>query len=144
MTHKDAEPGDTCWRRSLEFMERFNARDWEWIEDFYLPEVVFDDRRPGLTSVVTGRAKQLEHMHVIAEVGSTQSRMVKIAERGDRLALCRVDWSIPSPGSDPFVVETLMVAELNDAQRCVGLAIFDTTQLDAAYEDLDARFDAQA
>jgi hypothetical protein len=106
--------------------------------------VVFEDRRPGLGSVVNGRDKQIEHMRVIADIGSTQSRMRKIAERGDRLVLCRIDWSTPSPGSDPFVIETLMVAELNEAHRCVSLAIFDPADLDAAQKDLDTRFAEQA
>ena len=135
--------GNICWCRSLEFMERYNARDWDWIESFYAEDVVFEDRRPGLSSVVAGRPQQLEHMKVIADIGSIQSRMSKVAERGDWLALVKVEWETPVPDSDPYEIEMLMVAELDESERCIGLAIFDAEDLDGARLELEARFAAR-
>src|SRR5687767_5943555 len=108
----------TQWGRSGEFARRFNDRDWEWIEAFYDEDVVFEDRRAGMGSVVQGRAEQIEHMKVIVEMGATQKDVTLLAERGDAV-LMKVEWEAPVDGGDTYEIATLMLTQFDASDRCI-------------------------
>ncbi|RIK95834.1 MAG: hypothetical protein DCC71_22980, partial [Proteobacteria bacterium] len=69
-----------------------------------------------------------------------------LATRGERLALARaVDRVLPDGGSGdagPLEIEILHVVEVDDAGRIATSVVFDPTDLDAAYAELDARYAA--
>lgn len=79
-------------------------------------------------------------MRVIAGLAITDVTTTVIATRGDRLALSRARFSLGDPAAEPFTVEILGIAE-NDAQgRIAAHVVFDADDIDAALEDLDARY----
>jgi hypothetical protein len=63
-----------------------------------------------------------------------------IATRGRSLVLTRLGFSGRDDGPEPFLTEVLSILEINDDERMVALVSFDLDDIDAAFEELDARY----
>lgn len=123
--------------------DRFNAylaaRDWDAMAEIMGDNFSADDRRRVVNAGVRhGRDAAIVDARVIADVGITNMTATVIATRGERLILTRFRaW-----GRDPEAVqvEILHVIEIDGDERFAELVVFDVDDLDAAFEELDARY----
>ena len=63
-----------------------------------------------------------------------------IATRGERLVLIRGRLRSRDQEPEAFRSEVLAVVEINADDRIVALVVFDPDDIDAAFEELDARY----
>ena len=63
-----------------------------------------------------------------------------IATRGDRLVLFRVGFLDRDQRPDAFRTEVLCILEIDAEERIVTSVSFDLDDIDAAFEELDARY----
>jgi hypothetical protein len=79
-------------------------------------------------------------MRAVSDVGLTNARQTCFAERGARLALSRIRLSGPNHGQDAVVIDALGVVEINADNRIAATVVFDLDDVDAAFDELDARY----
>ncbi len=123
------------------FWAYFEARDWDamaetWAEDY----CTHDRRRVVNAGVLRGRADHLTNMRAVTEVGFERITSTVIATRGQRLALIRVHSSARGSAPGEVTAEMLSVVEIDTDSRLAGAVIFDSDDIDAAFEELDARY----
>ena len=122
-------------------LAHFAAADWDVAAEIFADEFVQDDRRRVLgAGVRRGRDAQIADMRAIAGVWSTNVAATPIATRGERLFLTRLHLSDRGEGPEAFVTELLGIAETNADGRIVAYLSFDPDDIDAAFEELDARY----
>ncbi len=68
-------------RRNSELWKR---ADWDELARCYAVDVAFDDRRPGMSTLVTGRDTTLANMRAVLETGTFETVQTPIAVRGER------------------------------------------------------------
>jgi hypothetical protein len=78
-------------------------------------------------------------MRALAEAIANVTLTV-IATRGQRLALTRICSSSSDPRNGEFDVEMLAIAEINADNCLTAHVLFDVDDIDAAFEELDARY----
>jgi hypothetical protein len=123
------------------FLAQFAARNWDAMAEMLADDYFSDDRRRVVGAGVRhGRDAQIADMRAIADLWITNVRSTVIATRGERLALTRTGFSGRDQGSEAFRTEVLTVAEINTGERAVASVSFDLDDLDAAFEELDARY----
>jgi len=118
----------------------FAAHDWGAMAELMADDIVTDDRRRVVNAVVQhGRDVEIANMRNLAEIGANTA-MTVIATRGGRLALCRtcVDGADSQPGA--FRIELLNIVEIHADNTIAGGVLFDLDDIDAAFEELDARY----
>ena len=71
-------------------------------------------------------------------LGSRSLTSIVIAIRGDRLALCRS--RAATSGPETFHAEMLRIVEIDADNRIATRIVFDLEEIDAAFEELDARY----
>ena len=79
-------------------------------------------------------------MQTAADLGTTNITSTVIATRGERLALSRVRFSGRDQRPEAFHTETLGIVEIDADERIAALVAFDLDDIDAAFEELDARY----
>ena len=100
-----------------------------------------DDRRPVVgAGVLRGRETDIAHMRAIADVGAKTIASSFIATRGERLVLRRVRFSGGEQRDEEFQAEILGIVEVDADERIVARVSFDVDDVDAAFEELDARY----
>jgi len=82
----------------------------------------------------------MSDMRAIAEVWLTNVSLTVIATRGERLILTRSVYSGHDQGSETFHTEVLTVGEIDADERIAASVSFDPENVDAAFEELDARY----
>ena len=88
-----------------------------------------------------GRDAEIADMRAIADIGVTNARRTAvIATRGERLVLSRVRFSGREHGPDAVVTDVLGIVETNADNRIAATVVFDPDDIDAAFEELDARY----
>ena len=119
----------------------FGARDWDAIAEILAEDATNDDRRPMVGSGVRrGRDAEIANMHAIAAIGIERWTSEPIATRGERLVLGRHRFSRGDQQPHTFVVEVLGVTEIDDDDRIAAVVAFGPDDIDAAFEELDARY----
>jgi hypothetical protein len=78
-------------------------------------------------------------MRAVADVGVKNMTSTVLATRGERLALSRFLLSGRDERPEAFHTELLGVFEINADGRIVARVWFDLDDIDAAFEELDAR-----
>ena len=78
-------------------------------------------------------------MRAVADVGVTNITSTVIATRGERLALSRVRFSGRDQRPEAFHTDALGIVEINADDRIAARVVFDPDDIDAAFEELDAR-----
>jgi len=113
------------------------ADDHAFIEWFYAPGLVFEDRRRGLR-VMGGREMALANESVIATQKPHWSRTV-LATSGERLALWR---SLVTGTSEEerFEIEFLQVVEVDGDGRLVANVVFDADDRRGAAQEMLERY----
>ena len=120
------------------FLAQFAAGDWDAMPKMMADNFSSDDRRRVVGAGVRhGRNAQIMDMRAIADLGITNSNTTHLATRGKRLALSRIRMSSKD---QPFYGEMLDVLEINADAQIVKYVVFDPDDVDAAFEELDARY----
>ena len=87
-----------------------------------------------------GPQAEIDNMRAIADLGATVTTSDVIATRGERLALVRIRVSIRDQEARAFDTESLNVVEIDADVRIAAIVTFDPDDIDAAFEELDARY----
>lgn len=122
------------------FFAYYRAHDWTAVAEM-LTEGTFIENRVRVvnTGLWQGRDVVIANMRAFAEdVVNTTSAVVAI--RGDRLALSLMRYPHSAASDDEFAPEQLIIVELDPDHRIVAHIVFDPDDMDAAFEELDARY----
>ena len=120
--------------------DAWSARDWDRFTAVHAPGVRLIDRRKMLQmELVSGEwfAPWRRYFDMTTSVGYEV-----LATRGDRLALSHNRWRGATEDVGPSEIAYLSVIEVDEHGHVVVVVVFDPDDLDAAYADLDARYDA--
>jgi hypothetical protein len=124
-------------------VSHFHARDWAGFERMVAPTFQLDDRRR-LVRLQAGAADFLAGHRVLFDLPDGRWKLELIATRGERLSLHRLSFAASGAdgGGRLAYDEHLSIAEVSADGRFLAFVIFDLDDLDAAYAELDARYDA--
>jgi hypothetical protein len=123
------------------YLEQFAAHDWNAMAEMLADDFSSNDcRRVVGGGVRLGRDAEIASMRAVSDVGLTNARQTCFAERGGRLSLSRIRFSGRNHGPEAVVIDGLVVVELNADNRIVASVVFDPDDIDAAFEELDARY----
>ncbi|WP_406817850.1 BTAD domain-containing putative transcriptional regulator [Mycobacterium sp. M23085] len=119
------------------FLANFGARDWDALAEMTADGFSSDDRRRVVgAGVQLGRDADIQNMRVWAGVGIRSIASDVIATRGERLFLGRTRFF----GPDAFQSDVLGLFEVDAAGRALARVVFDLDDIDAAFNELDARY----
>jgi DNA-binding SARP family transcriptional activator len=118
----------------------FADRRWDEIGALFADDIRIDDRRQGLRRESNDRATAVNNLSAIAAVGVADITKTPLALRGDRLFLSLVLYEVHDTPTDAFGVETLEITEVDTDGVLVARVLFDPDDVDAAFEELDARY----
>lgn len=119
----------------------FHVRDWDAMAAMLTDGTYTEDRRRTVNGGrQQGVSAEIENMRTAAGLGVAEAKTVPIAVRGQRLALSHTRFTGRDRGPGAFRSDLLGIIEVDDDQRIVARVIFDTEDLDAALEELDARY----
>ncbi len=122
------------------YLSHFATRDWDIMAEALAVDLWADDRRHVVnTGVRGGRADEIKNVQVIAELGCVNISNTPIATRGEHLVLSRHTFTVEDQLA-PIHNEMIDVVEINDDNQIAFHVIFDPDDIDAAFEELDARF----
>lgn len=132
---------NTASQVSDRFLAHFAARNWDAMAEMTADDFSSDDRRRVVgAGVQLGRDADIDNMKAWADIGIAKMTSHVIATRGDRLFLGRTRFFGLEQGPDTFHSEVLGLVEIDTENRVVARVVFDTNDLDAAFEELDARY----
>jgi DNA-binding SARP family transcriptional activator len=131
---------NTASRASDHYLEQVVAHDWDAIAEMLAEDYYTDDRRHLIGAGVHGREAEIVSVQVQANLGLSHAMPTVIAVRGERLTLSRVRYSGRDQELETFFVEILVVFEINADDRFTAAVAFDPENIDAAFEELDARY----
>ena len=122
------------------FWACFAARDWDAMAETIADDICTDDRRRVVNAGIQhGRDDHIADLRTIAEFAQNTVSTV-IATRGERLALTRISSSNRNLLPEESSAEVLCIAEIDADNRIVAQIGFDLDNIDAAFEELDARY----
>ncbi len=127
-------------RADARFNALFAERRWDEIGALLADDLRVDDRRRGLRREGNDRATELSELRTIADLGTKAMTSDVIAIRGERLALVRTLYTGRDQRPEAFHTEVLRIAEIDTDERIVAYVAFDPDDVDAAYEELEARY----
>ncbi|MDT7758827.1 MAG: hypothetical protein QOH27_4725, partial [Mycobacterium sp.] len=120
------------------YLAHFATRDWDEMTDALADDLSIDDRRHVVNSGVrTGRDSEIANVKFLAEGGCASISSVPIATRGEHLVLARHSFTV---SGWPEVNQLIDVVEIDGDNRIAGKVAFDADDIDAAFEELDARY----
>jgi hypothetical protein len=118
----------------------FTVRRWHEIGELFADNVRLEDRRRGLRNESNDRATAVAAIRAIADIGTKGLTSEVLAIRGERLALVRTLHQGRDQRPEAFHTETLVITEVDADGLLVATIAFDPNELDAAFEELDARY----
>ncbi len=117
------------------------ARNWAAVSEILADDIFNDDRRRVVNAgVLHGRDATMASMQATAAFGLLSITPSVIATRGERLSLTREHWLVGDRQSEEYSAEVLGIIEIDSDERVVARLVFDPDDLDAAFEELDARY----
>ncbi|HXB87853.1 BTAD domain-containing putative transcriptional regulator [Mycobacterium sp.] len=132
---------NTASQVGARYRAHFAAGNWDAMADIIADDFFGDDRRRVVGSGVRiGRQAQIADMRAIADLFIADMTWTDMATRGDRLVLFRVGFLDRDQRPDAFHTEVLCVLEIDADERIVASVSFDLDDVDAAFEELDARY----
>ncbi|WP_104183299.1 BTAD domain-containing putative transcriptional regulator [Mycobacterium avium] len=132
---------NTASEVSDRFLAYFAARDWDAMANMTADDFASDDRRRVVgAGIQSGRDVDMNNMRAWAEVGITKIASDVIAIRGQRLFLGRTRFFGREQGPGAFHSEVLGLVELDAEDQMLARVVFDPNDIDAAFEELDARY----
>src|SRR5262249_49518932 len=128
--------GNAASQAGQSFRGCFAGRGWHAMAELLSGDFSMDDRRRVVNAGIRhGRNAEVASQRAIADVGVTNWTSTVIAIRGERLVLgC---YSIVDGWSGS---KALCVTEINAENQIVAHVGFDPDDIDAAFEELDARY----
>ncbi len=134
------------WNRVDQFRElivaAWLARDWPAIERLFHDDFRFWDRRP-LVQLELDRDGWMDMTRSLGEMRSSQILIDTLATRGERLVLWRVQVEVAEGDVGPSQIDHLNLFEAAEGDgRFLESVRFDSDDIDKAYAELDARFEA--
>jgi DNA-binding SARP family transcriptional activator len=128
-------------RLTERFLACFAAGDWDAIAEIMAEDFSHDDRRPVVGSgVQRGRDAYIVDMRAVADLWNSNLKSTVVAIRGERLLLMRNRLSVRDEEPEAFSTEVLAIGEIDADERAVAVVTFDVDDVDAAFEELDARY----
>jgi ketosteroid isomerase-like protein len=129
-------------RAGRRFEEAVRVQDRERLAALLAPEFRNVDHRPMLRSDLDRQQFVASFRPRLDGSSRNDSRSAQLATRGDRLVLMRIcaEFVELEKGTGPSEIEFLQIWEVDTRRRIVGGVGFDLADLDAAYEELDARY----
>ena len=132
---------NTASRAHNRFQAGYAARDWDAVAEIFADDICTDDRRRVVNAGLRhGRDAAVAWARATADVGTQNVTSTVIATRGERLQLTRARYSGRDHGTDAFLTEVLVIAEINADNRIAAIVVFDLDDIKAALEELDARY----
>ena len=123
------------------FKNCFAARDWDAMAEILADDFSIDDRRRVVNiGIRRGRDVEIANMRAAAEIGTKAFTFVVIATRGEHLALSRIRAFGRDQRPEAFHTDALGIVEINADNRIAARVAFDLDDIDAAFEELDARY----
>jgi ketosteroid isomerase-like protein len=123
------------------FEAHFAARDWDGMAGLLADEICVDDRRRVVNAGIRrGRDAEIASLRAMADLGVREGASATIATRGERLALSRNRFVGRDQRPEAFRTEMLCIIEIDQDERIVTRVSFDLDDIDAAFEELDARY----
>ena len=123
------------------FWKYFAARDWDAMAETMADDFcTHDRRRVANAGVLHGRAAHITNMRAVAEVGFEGLSSTVIATRGQRLALIRFRTSMRGSPPGEVIADVVGIVEIDADNRLVAAVHFDSDDIDAAFEELEARY----
>ncbi len=123
------------------FRRHFADRDWAAMAELLTADTSVDDHRRVVNAEVRrGQDIEIANMRAFADIGATKSTATVIAIRGEHLVLCRscISGEDEQPGG--FRIEMLNIVETTAENRILARIAYDPDDIDAAVEELDARY----
>jgi hypothetical protein len=104
-------------------------------------DIVTDDRRRVVNAGVRfGRDAVLAELSSFVDIGACGISSDVIATRGERLILNRSEILGENQRPHEIDSEVLDIIEIDSAERIIARVVFDPDDLNAAFEELDARY----
>ncbi|MDQ1447060.1 MAG: hypothetical protein QOC79_31, partial [Actinomycetota bacterium] len=126
------------WARQA---DAFNRRDIDSFFALMTADGRFEDRRKGLRVAAEGPARRKAVQAVFEEAPSSWRMQAEpIAIRGSRLDLTRECYVDTDEADRPIAIEFLHVMEVSHSGLAQDIVSFDSDDIDAAFEELDARY----
>ncbi len=111
------------------------------MQEILADDFSIDDRRRVVNiGIRNGRDIEIANMRAAAEIGAKAMAFSVIATRGKHLALSRIRASGRDQSPEAFHTDALGIVEINADNRIVARVAFDLDDIDAAIEELDARY----
>jgi hypothetical protein len=127
-------------RASDRLLVSFATRDWATMSALLADDFYGDDRRQVMNVGLHGRDAVIESYRTAAEFGIPDAMTTVLATRAERLALAGVQYFVSNEDPDAFHIDLLQVVEIDGGERISGIVTFDPDDIDAAIEELDARY----
>jgi len=129
-------------RMNERFARTWAARDWDAFMALHAPTCDLDDRRR-LMRLEEPTISSFPTLRLLFDVPGGRWTMTPIATRGERLALSRLlfEGQFVEGGGD-LAIDYLCVDEVDAEGLSAAVILFDLDELDAAYAELDARYEA--
>ena len=140
--HRPAPQLENAVSRMVEqFLTHFAVRDWDAMAELLADDISSDDRRRVLNAGMRrGRDAEMANWRATGDVWVTDVRSSVIATRGAHLALFRLTFASQDQEPEAFQAAALAVVETNDDNRATASIAFDPDDIDAAFEELEARY----
>jgi hypothetical protein len=123
------------------FLVHFAARDWDSMAKILAADISMEDRRRGVNAGARhGRDAAIEDLRASVDAGFTDATSTTIATRGGRLGIARIHFSERNLRPEAFQVDVLHVIETNPEGETAAVVIFDIDDIDAAFDELEARY----
>ena len=87
-----------------------------------------------------GRDAEIQALQAANNVGTTTITSTFLATRGERLVLGKFRFSSQDQRRAAFHADMLGIAEIDADNRIASITVFDLDDIDAAFEELDARY----
>jgi ketosteroid isomerase-like protein len=117
------------------------VRDWEGFASLFAPGGRHYDRTR-MAQIESDLQAWLVSFRQIVEMTSAPPVRKLLATRGERLALFRMTWSGAEGDIGPSEIDWLLIVEVDDHGLHSAVVVHDPEDLDAAYAELDARYEA--
>jgi hypothetical protein len=132
---------NAAWRSLGRVQNAYNARDWDRFASELAADFHHDDRRPHVR-LVLDRAQFMECARTMVELAGLGAGHELLATRGDRLAVVRALYRGEGRDIGQTEIAHLLLIEVDENGKRVANVAFGHADLDAAYQELDARYDA--
>ncbi|MEE2852463.1 MAG: BTAD domain-containing putative transcriptional regulator [Actinomycetota bacterium] len=124
-----------------QFLAHFSSRDWNAMAELLADDFFSEDRRRVLNAGTRhGRDAEMANWLATSDVWMSDVRATVVATRGAHLALFRFAFASQEQEPEAFQAAALGIGETNDDNRVTASIVFDVDDVDAAFEELDARY----